>query len=99
MAAAVAISERLAALLGPALGGPGRAASGLPRGVVEYSYYLFRDWGWIGPDARNARAFDACVGRPGDLGRLLVLEPGLRVSYDLHRCCGVPRPPWSDIDP
>src|SRR5882724_596171 len=68
-----------AALLGPALGGPLEGtASGLPRGVVEYSYYLFRDWGWLGPETgENEQALGALreVAR-GDLGRLLVVGAG-----------------------
>jgi carnosine N-methyltransferase len=85
-----------AAVMGPALGGPLEgAASGLPRGVVEYSYYLFRDWGWRGPEAReNAQAIDALAevidgdGRAGSgtLGRVLVVGAGgCRLAYDLHR--------------
>jgi hypothetical protein len=88
-----------AAVMGPALGGPLEgAASGLPRGVVEYSYYLFRDWGWTGPDAReNAQALDALAevvagegsaggAARGALGRVLVLGAGgCRLAYDVQR--------------
>ena len=92
-----------AALLGPALGGPLEGgANGLPRGVVEYSYYLFRDWGWNSPEAsENEQAFDALreVAR-GDLGRLLVLGAGAaRLAYDLHRRCGATDTTALDIDP
>jgi SAM-dependent methyltransferase len=92
-----------AALLGPALGGPLEGgANGLPRGVVEYSYYLFRDWGWVGSEtSENEQAFAALreVAR-GDLGRLLVLGAGAaRLAYDLHRRCGATDTTVIDIDP
>jgi len=92
-----------AALLGPALGGPlAGSASGLPRGVVEYSYYLFRDWGWIGPETReNEQALDA-LGEvaPGAFGRLLVLGAGAaRLAYDMHRRRGATETAVVDIDP
>jgi SAM-dependent methyltransferase len=81
--------DDFAALLGPALGGPlDGPASGLPRGVVEYSYYLYRDWGWTGPDAReNQEALAALEAvAPGALGRVLVVGAGgCRLAYDLHR--------------
>jgi SAM-dependent methyltransferase len=91
------------AVLGPALGGPlDGPASGLPRGVVEYSYYLFRDWGWKGADAReNDQAWGALreVAR-GDLGRVLVLGAGgCRLAYDLHRRCAATETVVVDIDP
>jgi SAM-dependent methyltransferase len=93
-----------AALLGPALGGPVEGpASGLPRGVVEYSYYLFRDWGWPVADgpSENEAAFDALrAAAPGALGRLLVLGAGgCRLAYDLHRRAGVAETAVVDIDP
>jgi SAM-dependent methyltransferase len=81
--------DDFAALLGPALGGPLEGpASGLPRGVVEYSYYLYRDWGWTGPEAgENQRALGALEAvAPGALGRVLVLGAGgCRLAYDLAR--------------
>ena len=96
-------ADDFAALLGPALGGPlDGPASGLPRGVVEYSYYLFRDWGWPGPEMReNAQALDAIREvAHGDLGRLLVLGAGgARLAYDLHRQCGATETTVVDIDP
>jgi len=91
------------AVLGPALGGPLEgAAKGLPRGVVEYSYYLYRDWGWTGPDAReNQQALDALAEvTSGPLGRVLVLGAGAcRLAYDLHRQCGATETAVLDIDP
>jgi SAM-dependent methyltransferase len=92
------------AVLGPALGGPLPGdASGLPRGVVEYSYYLFRDWGWPLADERqdeNAAAFEALRAvAPGPLGRVLVLGAGAcRLAYDLHRA-GATETAVVDIDP
>ena len=78
-----------AAVLGPALGGPlDQPARGLPRGVVEYSYYLFRDWGWTGAEAReNQQALEALLDvASGPLGRILVVGAGgCRLAYDLHR--------------
>ena len=96
--------DDFATLLGPALGGPlEEPAAGLPRGVVEYSYYLFRDWGWTGPDAReNEQALEALreVAPPGDLGRVLVLGAGgCRLATDLHRHLGATETAVVDIDP
>jgi SAM-dependent methyltransferase len=95
-------ADDFAALLGPALGGPlDGAAPGLPRGVVEYSYYLFRDWGWRSPDAReNADAFTSLRAfAPGALGRVLVVGAGgCRLAYDLHRA-GATETAVVDIDP
>jgi SAM-dependent methyltransferase len=91
-----------AALLGPALGGPlDGEAPGLPRGVVEYAYYLYRDWGWTGT-SENEHAFEALrdVMSEGDLGRMLVLGAGgCRLAYDLHRVCGADETAVVDIDP
>jgi SAM-dependent methyltransferase len=95
--------EDFAALLGPALGGPLEGpASGLPRGVVEYSYYLFRDWAWTGPEAReNEQALAAArAAAPGALGRVLVVGAGgCRLAYDLHRDGGATETVVIDIDP
>jgi len=96
--------DDFAALLGPALGGPlDEPANGLPRGVVEYSYYLFRDWGWPSSSAasENEEAFAALRAvAPGALGRLLVLGAGgCRLAYDLHRRAGVVETAVVDIDP
>lgn len=105
-AMAQAVRDQVAdfeALLGPALGGPlDGAANGLPRGVVEYSYYLYRDWGWTGPDAReNQQALDALREvASGPQGRVLVVGAGAcRLAYDLHRECGATETAVLDIDP
>jgi SAM-dependent methyltransferase len=90
-------------LLSPALGGPLEGeAPGLPRGVVEYSYTLFRDWGWTGtsPD-ENALALaavrDVLSAAPG---RALVVGAGSgRLAYDLHRSLGARETAVIDIDP
>jgi SAM-dependent methyltransferase len=101
--AARAQVDDFAALLGPALGGPlDGPASGLPRGVVEYSYYLFRDWAWTGPDAgENEQAFEALrAAAPGPLGRVLVVGAGgCRLATDLHRRGGASETAVVDIDP
>jgi SAM-dependent methyltransferase len=104
MARAVrAQAEDFAALLGPALGGPlDGPVGGLPRGVVEYSYYLFRDWGWTGRDAReNVEALEALLAvAPGPLGRVLVVGAGgCRLASDLHRHAGATETAVVDIDP
>ena len=95
--------DDFAAVLGPALGGPLEGtANGLPRGVVEYSYYLFRDWGWSGTDAReNEQAVAALRDvASGALGRVLVVGAGgCRLAYDLHRQCGATETAVLDIDP
>jgi len=92
-----------AAVMGPALGGPLEGAvGGLPRGVVEYSHYLFRDWGWTGPDAReNAEALSALaeVVDGDELGRVLVLGAGAcRLAYDIQRRWAIETAAL-DIDP
>jgi SAM-dependent methyltransferase len=101
--------EDFVALLGPALGGPlDEPASGLPRGVVEYSGFLFRDWGWpeaeADPDTgsgENAAACDAVRAvAEGPLGRVLVVGAGAcRLAYDLHRAGGATETAVVDIDP
>ena len=97
--------DDFAALLGPALGGPlegAGVAKGLPRGVVEYSYYLYRDWGWTGPEAReNQQATDALREvTSGALGRVLVVGAGAcRLAYDLQRHGGATETAVLDIDP
>jgi SAM-dependent methyltransferase len=89
----------------PALGGPppsGEAGS-LPRGVVEYIQFLYRDWGWEGDgNHENQRALDALRKVMSDrpLGRTLVLGAGAcRLAYDLHRECGASETAVLDIDP
>jgi hypothetical protein len=96
--------DEIVAIVGPALGGPLPATSGgLPRGVVEYGYYLHRDWGWVGPDQNENRiaveAIQAVVSGQG-LGRTAVLGAGgCRLAYDLHRLCGAGETVVMDIDP
>jgi hypothetical protein len=96
----------LVARLGPALGGPiePSEASGLPRGVVEYSHCLYRDWGWDhGKSPENERAVDAIRGvlsSEATLGRTLVVGAGAcRLAYDLHRLFGGTETAVVDIDP
>jgi SAM-dependent methyltransferase/uncharacterized protein YbaR (Trm112 family) len=106
LALAAAVREQVddfVALLSPALGGPlDGGAPGLPRGVVEYSYTLFRDWGWTGtsPD-ENALALTAVrdvLGGP--LGRVLVVGAGAcRLAYDVHRALSATETAVVDIDP
>jgi SAM-dependent methyltransferase/uncharacterized protein YbaR (Trm112 family) len=91
-------------LLAPALGGPlDGTAPGLPRGVVEYSYTLFRDWAWGDSEHHeNETALAALrdVGGGKDLGRILVVGAGgCRLAYDLHRRCGGDETAVVDIDP
>jgi SAM-dependent methyltransferase/uncharacterized protein YbaR (Trm112 family) len=96
----------IVALLGPALGGPlePSGASGLPRGVVEYSHCLYRDWGWDdGNSPENERAVAAIRGvlpAKDTLGRTLVVGAGgCRLAYDLHRQLGGTETAVVDIDP
>ena len=91
------------AVLGPALGGAGAAAGGLPRGVVEYIGYLYRDWGW--PHA-GYRENDAALASLSELlgsralGRTLVLGAGAcGLAYELHRRHGATGTVAVDIDP
>ncbi len=96
--------DDVVACVGPALGGPLPPGDreGLPRGVVEYSHLLYRDWGWEAAGNReNERSLAAVVARlsrPG-LGRTLVLGAGAcRLAYDLHRF-GATETVVLDIDP
>jgi SAM-dependent methyltransferase len=105
MAAAVgAQREEIVGLVGPSLGGPADApAPGLPRGVVEYSYYLHRDWAWDeGEPNENKTSVDAiqAVMSAPELGRTLVLGAGgCRLAYDLHRRFAASETVVLDIDP
>lgn len=96
--------EDLVACVGPALGGhlPPGNRGGLPRGVVEYSHLLYRDWGWEAAGNReNERSLGAVVARLSRLalGRTLVLGAGAcRLAYDLHRF-GATETAVLDIDP
>jgi uncharacterized protein YbaR (Trm112 family) len=96
--------EDLVACVGPALGGPLAPGdrTGLPRGVVEYSHLVYRDWGWeAARNLENARSLATVVARlsrPG-LGRTLVIGAGAcRLAYDLHRF-GALETAAVDIDP
>jgi SAM-dependent methyltransferase len=93
----------VAAVLGPALGGAGAPSGGLPRGVVEYIGYLYRDWGW--PSA-GYRENDAALATLAELlgarrlGRTLVLGAGAcGLAYELHRRHGASETVVVDIDP
>ncbi len=93
----------IAALLRPALGGPGRASQHLPRGVVEHLAYLLRDWAWptVGHDENDkALAAAAELLDARRLGRTLVVGAGgCRLAYDLHRLHGATQTVAVDIDP
>jgi len=95
----------IAAVVSPALGGPLAAADSnrLPRGVVEYSHFCYRDWAWeTAGNTENRRAHQAVRAVLGEapLGRLLVLGAGAcRLAYDLHRAPGASETVALDIDP
>lgn len=81
--------DDVARILEPALGGAMPAAgSGLPRGVVEYIGYLYRDWGWPAVGYRENEAPLAELGRllrGRELGRTLVFGAGAcGLAYELH---------------
>jgi LSD1 subclass zinc finger protein len=93
----------VAAILGPALGGAGAPSGGLPRGVVEYIGYLYRDWGWPSAGYREndvvlATLEKLLIGRK--LGRTLVLGAGAcGLAYELHLRFGGVQTLAVDIDP
>lgn len=93
----------VAAVLEPALGGVAAPAQGLPRGVVEYIGYLYRDWGWPGAgydENAAARASLAELLGARALGRALVLGAGAGgLAYELHRRHGATQTIAVDIDP
>ncbi len=95
----------IAGLIGPALGGSAHVpeSGSLPRGVVEYIQFLYRDWGWESAgNGENRQALAAIqeVLRPGGLGRTLIIGAGAcRLAYDLHRQCGASETAVIDIDP
>jgi carnosine N-methyltransferase len=96
--------EEIVDLVGPSLGGPGPgAAAGLPRGIVEYGYYLHRDWAWDeGKSSENEASVDSIRAVIGarKLGRTVVLGAGgCRLAYDLHRRLGATETVAIDIDP
>ncbi|MEO8185300.1 MAG: hypothetical protein ABI895_41360, partial [Deltaproteobacteria bacterium] len=72
--------EDLASILEPALGGALPAkGDGLPRGVVEYIGYLYRDWGWPALGYSENEPALAELGRllgDRELGRMLVFGAG-----------------------
>jgi hypothetical protein len=96
--------DDIALILQPAVGGALPAEGvGLPRGVVEYIGYLYRDWGW--PAAGYHENEPALVeirrlleGRT--LGRMLVLGAGAcGLAYELHLRHGARETVAIDIDP
>lgn len=93
----------VAAVLEPALGGAASPGQGLPRGVVEYMGYLYRDWGWpsVGYD-ENAAALTSLAELLGarGLGRVLVLGAGAGgLAYELHLRHRATQTIAVDIDP
>jgi hypothetical protein len=95
----------IAAVVGPALGGPlpPDERVGFPRGALDYLCYLHRDWGWAdGHDEECARSLSAIrrVTEGRELGRMLVLGAGAcRLAYDLHVHLGATQTAVVDIDP
>jgi uncharacterized protein YbaR (Trm112 family) len=98
--------DDFACVIGEGLGGHGPSAtpgSALPRGVVEYSGYLYRDWGWPTAGYREneapLRELGHVIGeRP--LGRTLVLGAGAcGLAYELHLRHGASETVAVDIDP
>jgi SAM-dependent methyltransferase len=96
--------QDIVSIVGPALGGPlENEANALPRGVVEYIQFLYRDWGWeSASNSENARALAALRPLIGSaaLGRTIVLGAGAcRLAYDLHREFRASETAVLDIDP
>jgi hypothetical protein len=96
--------DDVAIMLGPALGGAATASgSGLPRGVVEYIGYLYRDWGWPSAGYReNDTALSELAKLLGEraLGRTLVLGAGAcGLAYELHLRHRATETVVLDIDP
>ena len=94
----------IVSIVGPALGGPRENDNqALPRGVVEYIQFLYRDWGWDeAQNNENARALAALrtLADGQSLGRTLVLGAGAgRLAYDAHRALGATETALLDIDP
>lgn len=94
----------VALILQPALGGAMPAAStGLPRGVVEYIGYLYRDWGWPAVGYRENEPALAELGRllgGRTLGRMLVFGAGAcGLAYELHLRHNAIETIAIDIDP
>lgn len=96
--------DDVARLLGAALGGAlAPDGAGLPRGVVEYIAYLYRDWGWPSVGyAENEPALAELSRLLGarSLGRTLVLGAGAcGLAYELHLGHGASETVALDIDP
>jgi SAM-dependent methyltransferase len=96
--------QDIARSVGPALGGPLEGGTGaLPRGVVEYIQFLYRDWGWDSADQHENEQALAAIRQlvaPGALGQTLVIGAGAcRLAYDLHRQLGASETAVIDIDP
>jgi hypothetical protein len=96
--------EEFVDLVGPSLGGPiADGTGGLPRGVVEYCYYLYRDWAWPEGEASENRAAANAIGEIASgkpLGRTMILGAGgCRLAYDLHRSHDASETIAIDIDP
>jgi hypothetical protein len=96
--------DDVASVLGPALGGAlAPEGAGLPRGVVEYIGYLYRDWGWPGAGyEENAPALAELARLLGGraLGRTLVFGAGAcGLAYELHIRHGASVTVAIDIDP
>lgn len=96
--------DDVASILGPALGGAlPPEGTGLPRGVVEYIGYSYRDWGW--PAAgyeENEPALAELARLLGGraLGRTLVFGAGAcGLAYELHLRHGASETVAIDIDP
>jgi len=96
--------DDVVSVLTPALGGAlPPDGVGLPRGVVEYIGYLYRDWGW--PSAgyeENAPALAELARLLGGraLGRTLVFGAGAcGLAYELHIRHGASVTVAIDIDP
>jgi hypothetical protein len=96
--------DDVARIVTPALGGALVAeGGGLPRGVVEYIGYLYRDWGWPAAGYRENEPALAELGRlldGAELGRTLVLGAGAcGLAYELHLRHGASETVALDIDP
>jgi SAM-dependent methyltransferase len=92
-------------IVGWALGGPlePQGNTGLPRGIVEYSSLLYRDWAWEKAGNHECQqSIDSIrsVLTTEKLGRVLVVGAGAcRLAYDLHRLFGASETAVVDIDP
>jgi hypothetical protein len=96
--------DDVASVLEPALGGAlAPEGVGLPRGVVEYIGYLYRDWGWpaagyVENEPALAELARLLGGR--SLGRTLVFGAGAcGLAYELHLRHGASETVAIDIDP